>query len=571
LRSTEDSFIENDPVRPGEQWFFYWKTSAALWETKILSFKTNEVIFIPIYWGFHQENPGTWDFGNLHPERDLLRLVELLTRHRRKFCWLLPLTPAPYLPSGGVPVSAALTLSIDPEGSHFSVLDQESKLQKMCSFFGPKVVSHFSSFVRAFSEFLSVNRVQAPCWGQKYFYRERNQRHSFFFDRSHVFEQGFSRYLKANLPDATETLGTIEEEKLKDKFTSELQELFQTTAETHLSPFWSGCIEVVVLGGAPRETIERAVTEGKTQAHFFQDILDTYVRNEWVSTCLLRPSEKNQLLPDLLKEHFGSLEIEHRFHYLIYQNELAPELRPFGLVDIFDANNNHEFKSNGLLPFLNKHYPWMYQIHKELNFTTDWIEANQNKIKFFQGASLDRTRFGQMIKLFLMGQQVVLDRSGFSPELEQKLQLFYLENNLTLQTVNFLTTVTLSSLGDGKFLTFDGDKLHDHPEREKFWEHIFKFMNLSQPETLMEDEVFSLWRIRSAGQTDLNYLDVRRVDFYNPTSYKKRVNVRTRKHFAFMKMIEPIRAEAKSTPDGVEVELLPMGRISLDFGHYEET
>jgi hypothetical protein len=64
---------------------------------------------------------------------------------------------------------------------------------------------------------------------------------------------------------------------------------------------------------------------------------------------------------------------------------------------------------------------------------------------------------------------------------------------------------------------------------------------------------------------------VRRVNIYNPTSYKKVVTIKTHKHFAFMKMIDPTRANAKSTSDGVDVELLPNGKIALDFGHYEET
>ena len=81
----------NDPVHPGEQWFFYWKTSAALWESKITQIPVHEIVFIPLFWGFHAEAGIEWDFGRIHPERDLLRLTKLLTQHGRKFCWLLSL------------------------------------------------------------------------------------------------------------------------------------------------------------------------------------------------------------------------------------------------------------------------------------------------------------------------------------------------------------------------------------------------------------------------------------------------------------------------------------------------
>jgi len=36
-------------------------------------------------------------------------------------------------------------------------------------------------------------------------------------------------------------------------------------------------------------------------------------------------------------------------------------------------------------------------------------------------------------------------------------------------------------------------------------------------------------------------------------------------------MIDPTRAQAKSSPEGVDVELLPNGKIALDFGHFEES
>jgi hypothetical protein len=99
---------------------------------------------------------------------------------------------------------------------------------------------------------------------------------------------------------------------------------------------------------------------------------------------------------------------------------------------------------------------------------------------------------------------------------------------------------------------------------------MFKFLSLNHPEVHSEKEVFGLWRIRATSPHELNYLDVRRVNFYNPTSYKKSVMVQTQKKFAFMKVIDPLHASAKMTSDGVEVELLPNGTLALDFGHYEE-
>jgi hypothetical protein len=205
-----------------------------------------------------------------------------------------------------------------------------------------------------------------------------------------------------------------------------------------------------------------------------------------------------------------------------------------------------------------------------LIFTPEDIERHEHKIKIFHGADLDRTKFAQMLKLFLMGQKVLLDVASLPEGLEKKLQIFLLENSIKTQSVNFMTSTQLCELGDGLLILIDGQKLIENSAREKFWKNIFTYLKLQQPEVHLSSDVFCLWRIRGTTDHELSYLDVRRVNFYNPTSYKKAVTIKNQKHFAFMKMIDPIRAQAKSTPDGVEVELLPNGKIALDFGHYEE-
>lgn len=558
-----------DLVRPGEQWFFYWKTSAALWESRILATPLEQIIFIPLYWGFHAESPTQWDFGEFHPERDLRRLTELLTQHRRKFCWLLPLSPAPFLPNGGVPVSGAKTLSISHDGVHLSSLDQEGKLHKMFSFFEPKVFSGYGQFLKAFGNFLATYHVKAPVWGVDFYYLEEEKNVSFMQDSSFAFEQGFSRYLKSSYPQGVDLTDPKKEEELKRSFTSEVSELFKSTAESALSPFWGGVQKIHVLGSGPKDTILRSIEQGKGEREYFDDLFYHYLRNEWISSALLGPSEKKSLLTKALDEHFGPQEIEERFHYHLNRSGITNEWRPYGLMDIFDNHDEH-FIHNGLLNFLDERYRYMYQVHQNLNFTTEWIEQSHHKVKFFHGGALDRTRFAQMLKLFLMGQNIIFDKTGLHPDLEKRLQIFYLENNLKIQSVNFLTAIHLCELGEGKLFAFEGDKLQTSKQKSDFWSQLFKFLNLVQPEILMDKDVFSLWRIRETSSQDLNFLDVRRINLYNPTSYKKLVTIHTQKHFAYLKMIDPERAQAKSTPEGVEIELLPSGKIALDFGHYEE-
>jgi len=559
---------KNDLVRPGEQWFCYWKTSASLWESRIIQSPAHEILFIPLYWGFHAEGPSQWDFGNLHPERDLSRLVNLLTQHSRKFCWLLPITPAPFLPNGGVPVAAARTLSISQDGVHLAALDQEDKLHKMYSFFEPKVYAAFLDFLSAFGHFLGKNKIKAPLWGASFQFMEGDKIISYLDDYSLAFEQGFSRYLKQSYKEGVDLSDPSEEERLKKNFIREVEVLFKSSVETALSPFWQGVQSIVMLGGSPRETIERSLSSGRSPIMTIKDLFVNYTHNRLISSALLRPIDKGEMLPQILKEHLGAEEIERRYHYQMVSGELNEEWRPFRLLDIFE-NGRSRFKNSGLFTFLEENYRWMYGIHSELNFQSDWIDEHQQTIKFFHAENMDRTRFSQMLKLFMMGQRIVFDRSGLHPDLDKRLEIFYLENNLKSQTVNFMTTTNICELGEGKFITYEGEKLQ-MPKALEFWSHLFKYFNLNHLESKADKDVYSLWRIRGTTPHELNYLDVRRANFYNPTSYKRQVLIQTKGSFAFMKMIDPSRAKATSVPHGVEIELLPNGRIALDFGHYEE-
>jgi len=566
----EDTSQKLDTVRPGEQWFLYWKTSASLWESRITQFPAHQIIFIPINWGFHAEMASTWDFGKYHPEKDLGRLAQLLTHHGRKFCWILPLTPAPFLPNGGVPVSAAKTLSISRDGIHLAALDHENKLNKMFSYFEPKVFQTFVHFATALKDFFQEVKIKAPIWGANFCYTEGKESISYFEDYSFAFEQGFSRYLKQNSPQGVDLTQTSEEEKLKEIFSESGFELFKSTAAETFASQWMGVQTISVLGSSPRDTIERALTGGKPQAKFFEDLFQLYVNERWVSSCLLTMDEKKDLLPKVLQEHFGSEAIAHRYKYQSYGGELDEAFRPFSLMDIIDSDNSY-FTQVGLIPYLDKHYRWMYNLQCNIDFTTEWIESHHQRVKFFSGKHLDRTRFGQMLKLFMMGQKVVLDKNGLSVELERRLQVFFHENNLKLQTINYVSMINICELGEGRLVTYEGDKLLNHENTYKFWNHLFKYFSLNQPELTLDQDVFILWRIRATSPYELNYLDVRRINLYNPTSYKKTVTIKTQQHFAFMKLIDPEHAQAKSNPHGVDVELLPNGKIALDFGHYEET
>ncbi len=569
LNDQSQTFIS--PVRPGEQWFFYWKTSAALWEKHIVESPADETVYIPLNWGAHAEANGVWDFGQIFAERDLGRLMELLTRHGRRSCWLLPLGPCPFLPNGGIPIAGARSLSSSEVGMNYACLDQEGAIHKMYSFFDPKVFQLYSGFVSQLAKLFTARNFKTSVWGVEYYFYENATYTSFFADHSIVFEQGFSRFIRKNFPQGLEINSAADELVLKNKFRQEVRQLFSAIASDALAIFWSGIKDIHVIGASPKNTINRSLAGGLSQVSILQDLFNSYVHQKWVSTSLLSVNEKKNVVQSCLSEHFGQSEIQDQYHPRTVSKDLTEDFRPLALVDVFDSFHPEVYTQNGLRDYLQAHCRWMYYIHEQMDFSPQWIDTSSDRIKFFHAKNMDRVKLAQMLKLFMMGQRIVFDRDEISEELDKRLQIFYLENNLKPQTINYLSPVQICLLGEGRFLTFEGSRLEKTEQQKQFWAHIFKFMKIDHPPLITDSDVFNLWRIRSTSSHELNYLDVRRVNLYNPTSYKKIVKIQNQKRFAFLKMIDPVQASAKTNSDGVEVELLPQGKIALDFGHYEES
>ena len=511
---------ELNTVYPGEQWFFYWKTSAVLWERLISESPQGGMIFIPLNWGQHHMGNMGWDFGEERPELDILRLAQTLLRHNKHFCWLMPLSPAPFLPNGGLPVSASKVLGKSREGIHYAIFDHEDQLNKMYSFFGGGVFNLFDEFVQKFGTLISSNKLKAPVFGLHSHYFDNGQLISFIEDSSQAFEQGFSRYLKKNFPEGLEIENPIREREFKQKFTTDVAKFFETCAESQLPGVWHGLKNITFLGAGFRDSLERALPAGKSPEKISHEIATLFYGQELLSSCLLKPTEKTEIISWMLEDLYGDINLRRSFGFEGSMKLIPGEFSPFGLMDLISLSDAH-FRENGLVNYLDEFYPWLYQKQREFEFSIESIEANQDKVKIFLGKDLDRTGFSQALKLFLMGQKVILDTSGLSDILEKKLQLFVIENNLKVQNVNFIIPTKICELGEGAFIFFDGTLLKANESSSKYWTQIFKFFKLIHPKVIFSEGVFHHWKLRKTKPEELAYLDVRRLSLYNPTSYKK--------------------------------------------------
>jgi len=102
-----------------------------------------------------------------------------------------------------------------------------------------------------------------------------------------------------------------------------------------------------------------------------------------------------------------------------------------------------------------------------------------------------------------------------------------------------------------------------------FWEKVIEFMNLRHVTVENDEELYYFWKTRSSNNYELDYEEIRRISFYNPTNKKLKARVLAEKNFALLKVHEEENAVIKNNPSGVEIELKGNGVVSLDFGYFE--
>ena len=105
-------------------------------------------------------------------------------------------------------------------------------------------------------------------------------------------------------------------------------------------------------------------------------------------------------------------------------------------------------------------------------------------------------------------------------------------------------------------------------KRLDFWGVMIATFEIPHLSFFLPEGIESVWKTRSTSGNELNFEEVRRVSFYNPTSYKKKVHLPLVRSFALLKVMDENNVKVKNWSQEIEIEMMPEGSISLDFGVY---
>jgi hypothetical protein len=573
-----DFEIETDLTFPGENWFFYWKSSPSLWKSKLQSYKGVSPVFIPINWSYHSDTGDQYDFSEYKPETNLAKIYQIAEELGIELIYLIPLSPVPYLSNGGIPPLLARTMSLSKKGIAQALINSEGRINKLFSFYDPRVFQAYRKFIWALQNYFEKNNIHSDIYGMNCGYTQSYKFRSYMEDTSKAFESGFSKFLSASQNDQVKNNSPKQELLLKEEYGVMINELYSESAKETFLNRWGGVLNISFLGGIPSDFVFRSFEFQEHSSDYFGNMMEVISSDFIPSSVLISQSLKKGIFNKALKNLISPSFIEHKLNSNYYEDQNIYEFSPLIFFDIVCINKNLFprsltcWESLGLIDYLEENYKSNFRIRS--GFNEELIlksEEEQNNCYFFSGHDLTYESFKNILRLFMNGCSIIIDKNAISENVNMKMEAFIFENNLKNEKINFISPITYTTLGTGKLIVFDGQKIMDVPvlKRHSFFKNVLDHLNISNIKTESDKDIYLVWEIRSPTTNELKFEQIRRASIYNPTSYKKKIKLFISKRFALLKVVDQVKCNIQQQPMSIAVECLPGGSVYLDFGHFE--
>lgn len=567
---------DEDTVFPGENWFFYWKTSASLWKTKIEQTSLTDKIIVPINWSFHTDTGDKIDFASQKPETDFKRLYDICQELEKEIIFLLPVTPVPYLPNGGIPYLLSRTASTDDFGINRASTDSDGTIHQFYSFYDPRVYKGFSRFCAELNNYFEKSGIKAPLWAANCGHYSNGYFHSYIYDRSIAFQGGLTRFIEMKKSELKlEKITREQEQDFIFEYNETIASIYTDIAKDSLRNNWQGIKRFSFLEGS-MGSIENRMLDQVSDSRIVDDALKSLDNGIMPSSILLPARHKHGIFADLRKQVINTSRFDEFYNEksILSENEFI--FRASNAVNIFhdvkDTKSKDRIALSGFLDYCKHQFSWDYSFSNIRDFHwEDYVESSY-QLFFFNGKEITADRLGKILKLFMSGGKILIDIGFLDPSLKRRLESFYLENELSVEKIRYLTEINTITMGEGRLLIFNSNDFADSSNEElsTFWTKVVKSIGYEACEISQNGEVRYKWQERAVASSDLKYDKVKRVSFFNPSSYKQKLSIKYPSNYVFQKMIDQNHVDINNSPYEIELNFMPKGSISLDFGIISE-
>ena len=352
-----------------------------------------------------------------------------------------------------------------------------------------------------------------------------------------------------------------------------IQTLYETTARESLNENFEGSLDVAFLGAGTENFLKRLYGT-ISKADYSSELYEALAKDIIPSSVLLSHRLKKGVLTRELNDLVANSYLPSRLVSSAYEHQDVSTFQPLSFFKVFERIDGvsslfQNWADLNLWEYLKANFGWSYKV-----IHSDTLKLHENKnpyqenILLFHGHDVDRTIFNFILKTFMNGGRVILNRSGLSDEFNQRFETFFLENNLNVEKVNFKTQIQNIVLGEGRLVLIEGEGFKDLTKQEffDFWKTLVQTFSLVHVPIQNVEGLDYYWRTRPSAANELKFEEVRRLSLYNPTSYRKRIKMSLTKNFVVYKVLDEINVIVQTFPNEIEVELSPEGSVIVDFG-----
>jgi hypothetical protein len=356
-----------------------------------------------------------------------------------------------------------------------------------------------------------------------------------------------------------------------------ISKLYSDLAKENLSGNWVGQLKFNFLGGHPRDIFNRFQSRLEFPEKYLNSYLQSFTEGCIPASVLLPNDIKTVIQKTTLTQLIGRPYVEQFLEERLYDEDQSTYFMPLQFFAIYDSQNNVSDKTSegvwdniGLLPYLNENFKWAYKIKNEIH-DSEIEKAGEYKGLFIASDNIQEKELRKIFKLFMNGGKIFFLIDGLRPELKRKIEVFFIENKIDRQMMNIETQIEVATLGEGRLILIADRNLekNDQKTKQSFWKRLMASADVKHLSLEDEKGVSYFWRSRLPNGHELKYEEIRRISIYNPSSYKKTFSIPHIKNFAFIKIIDENLTQVTSNPSAIQVQMLPGGSVSLDFGYFE--
>ena len=472
----------------------------------------------------------------------------------------ISITQTPISKNGGVPEAVSSKKSVAKNGLINFCLGEDGEIFKMPSFYEPSVFKEFSRFISKLKDYLCVleSPIDVASFEFIYFSHDGTQ-NTFLEDFGDAQKESYKKF-----KDQSES--SLGEGHLEAMLLS----LYEDTVREKFKQDFIGRLKLNHIGSSTKSSMNEIFGE--------YDLLDMNIS---LTRCF-----KNNVFPvlsnsrrakdPLIDKKFLSLFRPNYLEDCLSTSSLSDDRGDFSpishvrfyhgsRVDIEEAS----IITSKLLTIVDDALGFsssskLFQLN-----TLELEESMDSELIYLVGSSFSAKEIVLIKKLFYQGKKLIFDLNSVGDDFLAELNINFGLKTIKKSSLNLEVDLFIYELGESVMILFNSQELISLSKslQLEFWKKIIYAAEIEYLEMDGAENLEYVWRKRQIKSSELDFEEVRRINFFNPYSETKEVNIKASERFFLLKVVDEDCATISRQSDrGMAVSLLPKGSVGIDFG-----